>query len=150
MKDHEPALRRFFEAYAARLNAALESPPRVDVAAAVSAFAGYFVGSGPAGPMGGSNGWFLRFSIPHGYAFYRRIGTQRMEVRGLRVTPIDDFHAMAHTHWWSSYRRRSDGATVEIEFDNVYILHIPGRGDPKIFAWITGDEQQVLKDHGLV
>ena len=73
-----------------------------------------------------------------------------MEVRGLRVTPIDDFHAMAHTHWWSSYRRRSDGAPIEIEFDNVYILHIPEGGDPKIFAWITGDEQQVLKDHGLV
>ena len=63
MKDHEPVIGRFFEAYAARMNAALESPPRVDVSAAVSAFARYFVGSGPAGPTGGRNGWFLRFTI---------------------------------------------------------------------------------------
>jgi hypothetical protein len=149
MRDHEPAIRRFFEAHQARMNDALGDPPKVDISGATSAFAGYFVGSNPKGVFGGRNGWFLRFMIPQGYAFYRKIGTERMEVRGLQVTPIDDFHAMARTHWWSCYRRRS-GERVEIEFDNVYLLHVPHSGDPKIFAYITGDEQQVLKDHGLV
>jgi hypothetical protein len=149
VQDHEPAVRRFFQAYQDRMNAALEAPPKVDVAAATAAFARYFVGSNPKTVSGGRNGWFLRFMIPRGYAFYRKIGTRRMEVRGLEVEALDDFHAMARTHWWSSYRKKS-GETVEIEFDNIYFLHIPASGEPKIFAYVTGDEQQVLKDHGLV
>jgi hypothetical protein len=99
MQDHGPAIRRFFEAYQARMNDALGDPPRIDSRAAAAAFAKYFVGTNPGSVSGGRNGWLLRFMIPRGYAFYRRIGTERMEVRGLRVTPIDDYHAMAHTRW---------------------------------------------------
>ena len=62
---------------------------------------------------------------------------------------LDDYHALAHTHWWSSYRRKS-GDTVEIEFDNIYVLRLAAGQEPQIFAYITGDEQQVLKDHGLI
>jgi hypothetical protein len=149
MKDHEPVIRLFFEAYQARMNDALKDPPKIDSAKTVAAFAKYFVGTNPSSVSGGRNGWLFRFMIPRGYAFYRKIGTERMEVRGLRVAPIDDYHAMAHTHWWSSYRRKS-GEMVEIEFDNIYMLHIPQGGEPKIFAYVTGDEQQVLKDHGLI
>ena len=149
MRDHEPAIQSFFEAYQARMNDALKAPPQVDIKKALSAFARYFVGSSPRGVSGGRNGWLLRFMIPRGYAFYRKIGTERMEVRALKVTPLDDFHAMAKTSWWSSYRKKS-GERVEIEFDNIYLLRIPDGGAPEIFAYITGDEQQVLKDHGLV
>jgi len=39
---------------------------------------------------------------------------------------------------------------VEIEFDNIYVLRIETGQEPQIFAYITGDEQQVLKDHGLI
>ena len=51
---------------------------------------------------------------------------------------------------WSSLFRRKDKAIVEIEFDNIYLLHIPEGGSPKIFAWITGDEQQALKDCAIL
>ncbi len=149
MRDHEPAIRRFFEAYQARMNDALKAPPRVDIPGALAAFAKYFVGSDPRRVSDGRNGWLLRFMIPRGYAFYRKIGTERMEVRALKVTPLDDFHAMAKTSWWSSYRKKS-GERVEIEFDNIYLLRIPDGHAPEIFAYVTGDEQQVLKDHGLV
>jgi hypothetical protein len=149
MQDHEPAIRRFFEAYQARMNDALEDSPKIDASGVAAAFSKYFVGSNPKSVSGARNGWLFRLMIPRGYAFYRKIGTERMEVRGLKVVPLDDFHAMAHTHWWSSYRRKS-GESVQIEFDNIYLLHIPEGGEPKIFAYVTGDEQQVLKDHGLV
>jgi len=78
MKDHEPAIRRFFEAYQARMNDALEDPPRIDTSGVAAAFAKYFVGTNPKGVSGGRNGWLFRFMIPRGYAFYRKIGTQRM------------------------------------------------------------------------
>jgi hypothetical protein len=149
MQDHEPAIRQFFEAYQGRMNAALQKKPAVDVAAATAAFARYFVGSSPRGVYGAKNGWLFRFMIPRGYARYRRLGTQRMEIRGLSIVPLDDYHALARTHWWSSYRRKS-GEPVEIEFDNIYVLRIAAGQEPQIFAYITGDEQQVLKDHGLV
>jgi hypothetical protein len=99
--------------------------------------------------FGARNGWLFRLMIPRSYAHYRRIGTQRMEIRGLAISPLDDFHVLARTHWWSSYRRKS-GDVVEIEFDNTYLLHVAVGKAPKIFAYITGDEQQVLKDHGLI
>ena len=85
--------------------------------------------------------------VPRGFGYYRRLGTQRMEVRGLSVTPLDDFHVLARTHWWSSYRRQS-GDVLEIEFDNIYLLHVAAGKEPKIFAYVAGDEHQVLKDHG--
>jgi hypothetical protein len=56
MQDHEPAVRRFFEAYQGRMNAALQKPPAIDVPAAAAAFAGYFVGSNPTKVFGGKNG----------------------------------------------------------------------------------------------
>jgi hypothetical protein len=100
------------------MNDALKDPPSIDVEAAAQAFAEYFVGSNPHKAAGGDNGEQLRSMIPQGYAFYRKIGTKRMEVRDLEVTTLDDHHAMARTHWWSSYRKKS-GETVEIEFDNI-------------------------------
>ena len=130
------------------MNAALQKRPVVDVAAGAAAFAPYFVASSPQGVYGAKNGWLFRFMIPRGYARYRRLGTQRMEIRGLSVVPLDDHHALARTHWWSSYRRKS-GEPVEIEFDSIYVLRIAAGQEPQIFAYITGDEQQVLKDHGL-
>jgi hypothetical protein len=149
MQDHEPAVRRFFEAYQGRMNAALQKRPVVDAAEAAAAFARYFVGSNPKQVFGARNGWLFRLMIGRGYAHYRRLGTQRMEIRGLSIMPLDDYHVLARTHWWSSYRPKS-GASVEIEFDNIYLLHIPAGQEPKVFAYITGDEQQVLKDHGLI
>ena len=131
------------------MNAALQKPPLVDASGAAAAFARYFVGSNPNQVFGAKNGWLFRLMIPRGYARYRRIGTQRMEIRSLAITPLDDFHVLARTRWWSSYRRTS-GDAVEIEFDNIYLLHVAAGKEPKIFAYITGDEQQVLKDHGLL
>ena len=131
------------------MNAALQKQSVADVAAATAAFARYFVGSSPRQVYGAKNGWLFRLMIPRGYARYRRLGTQRMEIRGLSIVPLDDYHALARTHWWSSYRRKS-GEPVEIEFDNICLLRIAAGQEPQIFAYITGDEQQVLKDHGLV
>lgn len=148
MRDHDEAVRAFFDAYAKRMNDALASPPKVDVNSAREAFADYFVGTNPKSVRGGKNGLLLRLMIPFGYRRYRKLGCKRMDLQRVDVTGLDDFHAMARTRW-SSHFRRKDKTVVVIEFDNIYLLHVPDGGEPKIFAYITPDEQQALKDHGI-
>lgn len=148
MRDHCAAVRAFFDAYAKRFNDAIADPSKVDVQGLRESFAGYFVGTDPNTVHGGRNGLFFRLMIPFGYRRYRKLGCKRMELRHVDVIGLDDFHSLARTRW-SSLFRRADKSVVEIEFENIYLLHVPEGGEPKIFAWITADEQQTLKQHGV-
>lgn len=148
MRDHSQAIGDFFDAYARRFNDAIADRPSIDVAAIRESFAGYFVGTDPRHVRGGKNGLFFRLMLPWGYRRYRKLGCKRMDLQRVEVTGLDDFHAMAQTHWASTFCKK-DGAIVEIEFDNIYLLHIPEGGRPKIFAWITPDEQRALQEHGI-
>jgi hypothetical protein len=144
---HAP-IEAFFAAYAARFNAALADPPHDDVEGTAAAFARFFVEASPLGVNGGPNNEAFRAMIPQGNAFYRAIGTKSMAIRGLEIQPIDDLHAMVRVHWDSRYAR-PDGAEVAIPFDVVYFVQVLD-GTPRIFAYITGDEQRVLREHGLL
>ena len=144
MSAHEPLIRPFFETYAKRMNEALADPGAIDVAGTQAAFADYFVGADPNGVRGGKNGLFFRLMIPRGIMHYRKIGTLAMDVVGLQVTDLDECHALAHVHWLARYE-----GGKEIAFTNIYLLQIRN-GVPKIFAWITGDEQQALREHGII
>jgi hypothetical protein len=55
---------------------------------------------------------------------------------------------MVNVHWNSSYNRK-DGSEVFIEFDVIYFVQIIDE-KLKIFAYITGDEQAVLREKGLI
>jgi hypothetical protein len=84
-----------------------------------------------------------------GFARYRRIGVQSMEIAGLEVTPLDGLHAMARVTWDSSTRRKRDGRLVRIVFDHFYFLSLVGR-KPRIFAYVATDEEAILKRHRLI
>jgi hypothetical protein len=142
-------LKRFFEAYGKRSNDALKDPPREDVDGMVASFAPYVVGSGPQGVMGGANNAEFRKMIGQGFAKYREIGGTAMRVTGVEVTELDDANAMATVGWAFDYKRKRDGKTGTIGFTNRYFLNLSGDA-PKIFAYITPDEQQVMQDHGLI
>jgi hypothetical protein len=148
MLDHSQEIRDFFDNYAKRFNDALADPPKVEVASIRSAYSNYFVGSDPASVRGSKNGLMFRLMLPLAYRRYRKLGCKRMELKSVEVTGLDDFHALAKTHWSSIFRRK-DSSVVEIEFDNFYLLHIPEGEDPKVFAWITPDERRALKEHGI-
>ncbi|MCL1633405.1 hypothetical protein M2650_01920 [Luteimonas sp. SX5] len=139
---------RFFREYARRFEGSLQDPPKGDADGVVVAFADYFVGSGPAGVHGGKNGIKFKFVIGRGFAYYRKIGTVAMKIAKLDVTRLDPLHAMASVTWDSRYVRPKDGAKVRIFFTNFYFVRLQ-RGAPKIFAYVTGDEQALLKKHGL-
>lgn len=146
MKDYTKTIERFFRAYAKCSNDALKDPPVVDADRSQESFAEYFVESSPVGVVGAKNDARFKKAIVRGYRNYRKIGTTAMKVSGVKVTPIDDMHVMAHVDWDSRYRK--DGKEIRIPFTNVYMLQMSKQG-PKIFAYVTGDEAEVLKAHGL-
>ena len=50
---------------------------------------------------------------------------------------------------WKSNFAKTDGSEGSIEFENIYFTQTK-ENQHKVFAWITGDEQAALKEHGLV
>lgn len=148
MISHDEKIKQFFTDYEARFNRSLQEPPIVDVKGVVESFAPYFVEASPSGVHGGKNGWLFRVMVPRGFAYYKKIGTKSMKITSIEVTPLDDHHAMTKIHWDSRYLRK-DGKEEQIEFDNLYFVQIL-EDKPRIFAYITADEQKILKEHGLI
>ena len=143
----EESIERFFAGYAARFNLALGDATVMDVEGTAAAFADCFVAANPQGVACGKNDRRFRTAIPQGWEFYRRIGMTSMEITSILVTPLDEIHAMARVSWDSRYRR-GDGHEEQIEFDVIYLVQILD-GTPKIFAYITGDEEKALREKGL-
>jgi len=144
--DRTAAIDDFFVRYAGRFNRGL-SGAEPDVEETVNSFAECFVESSPAGIICGKNDETFREKIPEGYKFYRSIGTESMEIRSRNITLLDEFHALVKVHWFSVYRTKDD-TKVEIEFDVFYLLQTMEQ--IRIFAYITGDEQAVLREKGLI
>jgi hypothetical protein len=119
-----------------------------DVEATAGAFAACFVGAGPAGVRCGHNDAAFRELLPKANAFYRSVGTKGMTILGVEKTPLDGLHTVVKVHWRADYARPT-GEAVGIEFDVFYLVQTRDEG-PKIFAYVTGDEQQARRDHGLL
>ncbi len=139
-------IEHFFQDYVAAFNRSLGDS--VDYEAIQSAFAPCFVAAGPTGVVCGQNDDSLRSFLEQGYAFYRSIGTRRMILLRVDLTPIDANHQMARVFYSSEYQR-DDNAPVTIDFDVTYLLHIEDHR-PMIFAYVAGDERASLLEHGLI
>ena len=143
----QPDFNRFFAEYAAAFNRSLGD--KVDTDAITRAFADSFIGASPSGIVCGENGEKFRKVLEDGYAFYKAVGTQRISVRKLDVHAIDGDHHLAKVAWRAEYARR-DREPVTIDFDVTYLLQTLPKSEPKIFAFVTGDELAALKKHGLL
>ena len=144
----EARVRALFEDYSRRSNAALRDPQHADTGKLADAFASHFVGANPLGVMGGAKDGSFAATIRRGFEAYRAAGGTRFEIVHLEVEALDPFNAMARADWEFDYVRPRDGATGTIAFRNIYFVNFAD-GNPRIFAWITPDEQQAMKDHGL-
>lgn len=141
----ETSVRKFFERYAGFFNQALASNIDQDELAAL--YAPEFIAASPSGVMSGRNDDQLKRTLAHGYAHYREIGTKAMRIRDIRVTPIDDHHCVAHVAWAATYARKGQ-PDVSIDFEVHYLMQKLD-GEPKVFGWVAGDEQELLKKHGI-
>jgi hypothetical protein len=137
----------FFQRYEARFTEGISG--KVDIEGTTAAFANCFVEASPAGITCGKNDAGFREAIPKGYDFYRTIGTQSMKIVSKEIILLDDLHFICKVHWRAAYLKKNTKHEEIIDFDVFYILqHL--NGDLKIFAYVTGDEQKVLKERGLI
>jgi hypothetical protein len=148
MKAIEAKARALFEDYSRRSDAALRDPAAADADALADVFASYFVGANPKGVMGGARDETFPATLRQGFEAYRAMGGTRFEIVGLETEALDEFNVMVRADWEFDYVRPRDGAAGTIAFRNIYFVNFAG-GEPKIFAWITPDEAQAMKDHGL-
>jgi hypothetical protein len=145
IQNHE--VEKFFSRYESRFNDALKgAEPNIDET--VDSFASDFVEASPSGVIAGKNDSKFRDVIAQGWSFYKQIGISAMKISSVQVTILDDLHAMAQIRWNSSFLRK-DKTSGEIAFDVFYILQKQGE-QLRIFAYITGDEKQALKETGLI
>ena len=142
----ETSIRRFFERYERVFNQSLGGD--LDMDAIASLYAPEFISASPAGVMAGKNDERLKTVMAQGYARYRAIGTKEMRMRNLRISPMDERHCVAHVAWTAVYAGNGQ-PDVTIDFDVHYLVRKPD-GEPQIFGWVSGDEQALLRKHGIV
>lgn len=147
MSDVRSALYQFFDQCAARINLAIADTPVIDVEATADAFAEAFVEVSPDAIRSRRNGDHFREMIPRGFEFYRGLGAQSVSIWSREFTQIDALHWMAKVHWQAVCKHPSRPAAV-IDFDIFYFMQMAD-GQPKIFAYITGDEQRALRELGV-
>ena len=141
----DASVRALFERYERLFNQALGG--EVNMKAVAALYAPEFIGAAPAGVMAGKNDDQFRESLAQGFARYRAMGTKAMRVRSVRLSPLDELHCVAHVGWTASYARESEPDSA-IDFDVQYFVRVLD-GVPTVFGWVTGDEQAVLKAHGI-
>ena len=141
----ETSVKKFFERYAGFFNQALAGS--IDENELTALYASDFIAASPRGVMTGKNDDQLKRTLAHGYAHYREIGTKAMRITDIRVTPIDEHHCIAHVAWAATYARK-DQPDLSVDFEVHYLMQKLD-GEPKVFGWVAGDEQELLKKHGI-
>lgn len=148
MKNLQQKIENFFAEYEARMATALADNPMVDPEEVAGAFTDCSIEASPKGVFCAKNDEKFRANIPKLFEFYRSIGTKSMKIMSLETTSLDDYHVMAKIHWQALYIKK-DSSQELIDFDVIYFLQILNE-TPKIFAFITGDEEKVYQEKGLL
>jgi len=120
----------------------------IDIESTAELYSECFIGANPLGVQCGKNDKEFRVALQKGYAFYKDIGITSMEIVSKEITFLDEFHTMVKVRWKSSFIKKDDTAG-NVEFENIYIAQT-NENKHKVFAWITGNEQAVLKEIGLI
>jgi hypothetical protein len=142
----DASVRKFFARYESVFNQSLAGDTDMDDVAAL--YASEFIAASPAGVMAGKNDDQLKQSMAQGYARYRAMGTKEMRIRDVRLSPIDDRHCLAHVAWTATYARK-DQPDIAIDFDVHYFIQMLD-AEPKVFGWVAGDEQALLRERGVI
>ena len=120
----------------------------IDPAEIDALYAPEFIAASPAGVRTGRRDADFAAQMAAMQEHYRAIGTQAMELRHVRVTPIDGLHGVAHVGWRAIYAR-DDLPETAIDFEVHYLIQMQD-GAAKVFGWISGDEEAALRDSGVI
>ncbi|BEP55501.1 hypothetical protein GmRootV118_27450 [Variovorax sp. V118] len=102
----QSATRALFDRYEREFNAGLTG--EADLEAVAALYAACFIAASPAGVFTGMNDDELRSVSAKGFKHYRDTGVQRMTVRNLDISAIDELHGLARVAWRAIYK--VDGA----------------------------------------
>jgi hypothetical protein len=71
-----------------------------------------------------------------------------IRLTGVRVDAVDERHCVAHVDWNATYA--GDGASdTALAFQVHYLVQLLPNDEPRVFGWISGDEQAVLEEYGI-
>ena len=140
-------IRAFMADYAAHMDEGTRTG-QTDGIFLADCFASDFIGASPIGVMAARNEG-LADILSKGIEAYRQMGGTAFVAERIDVEELAPNSFMATVAWRFDYRRPKDGQTGSIGFANRYFIST-ATGSPKIFAWITPDEQAALREHGLV
>lgn len=147
MGDRKQQIDDFFNQYSDIFNNAISGYDH-DIEQTAELYSDCFIGANPLGVQCGKNDKELRDFLLNGYEFYKKLGTTSMDIVSKEITILDEFHTMTKV-WWKSNFIKQDSSKVSIEFENIYFTQTKDN-QHKVFAWITGNEQAVLKEYGLI
>lgn len=137
---------RFFHDYERHFNAAI-GDGGADVDAIVALYAPEVIGAAPAGVMTARNDETFATAIARGFARYHELGARRARIRQIELDPIDDIHGLAHIGWTMTFGR-DDETETGIDFEVHYLVREID-GTATVFGWISGDEQDALRQNGI-
>ena len=120
----------------------------IDSEEILNLYASEFIAATPLGVMTGKNDDDFKQALFAGYEQYRKMGTIDMHVCKIKIYPIDEYHGVAHVFWRASYQK-SDKSRVDIDFEVHYLMQ-EIKGKLRVFGWISGNEQEVLKEYGII
>ena len=146
-KKRKTGINEFFHEYEDRFNQGLHKE-LTSFKKITGLYADFFVGANPLGVSGSKNDEELADKMQKGYAFYKEIGITSMEIVSIDIKLLDEFHAMSTVRWRCNFVKK-DNTDGNVEFDNIYFTQ-ERENQHKVFAYITGDEQAVLKQYGLI
>jgi hypothetical protein len=142
----QASVKALFARYESSFNRALAGEADMDEVA--SLYASGFIAASPLGVMTGQNDDQLKATMAQGYAHYREIGTKAMRIGDIRISPIDERHCVAHVAWTANYAKAGQ-ADIVIDFEVHYLVQ-EREGVAKVFGWVSGDEQALLKERGVI
>ncbi len=142
----EAAIKDLFDRYEKAMARALAGRPDMD--ALMALYASDVIAASSAGLRSGKTDDQFRQALVDGHARYRGLGTREMRIRALRIVPIDSCHFLVPVHWTATYERKDVPRTV-LDFTVHYLVQVRD-GQAKVFGWIAGDEDAVLKQHGIL
>lgn len=145
MSNINQEIRQFFSDYEQAFADGLAGKP--DIKTTCGAFAHSFVEASQLGVQGYTNDNVFKDNIAKGFEFYRSIGTKTMVIDTMDITQIDAYHYQVKAHWKAHYTQVK--LELDLEFDVIYMVqHL--NNELEIFAYINGDEQLLLRKHGLI
>lgn len=139
-------IRVFFAQYERLFNDALGGEANLDQLSRF--YSDEFIAAGPNGVRTGKNDDQLKKVMAQGYEHYRAIGTKSMHVRHVSCHDIDRGHCVARVEWTAGYES-AHGKRIDVDFEVHYLIEMRGV-EPRIFGWVAGDEESLLREKGII